>query len=262
MRSLISGRTKFLLAIFAAAVLASCTETGNEPVVNLYVVENATSCAWLSFDENLSPYSAYYYIGQGENSCFNLGVGYAARANSSPDAVAATISVQDSAMEIVPSLMSDEAPYSMLSGLDQWIAHKTLDDDLCPDSYTLTLTDEAMAFISSRMRSKGRPPYKIIREEICNPLDEEITVTPLLNGVALAEIKIPAGETVVLPEVNLFFKCDKYKIKWGDKSTESTVAFMANFESHTFRDGDTEEGCRRYCFWTTRLERIFESDGN
>lgn len=250
-------RIKIPFCLALACSIASCSDE-NEPVCDHYVIENSTG-SWVCFDENISRTTTGCYMWKGEKFEFFLSTEYAGFITSNPDTVVASICLQDSVIEIVPRLMSDNVPYTMHSGLDQWMDHESTGDDLIPNVYTLTLTDEVLTAVAGRMRSNGRPPYKIAREEIVNYTSKEITITPTLGGTALAHISIAAGGTATLPETGLLFKCDKYSIAVADGTAETSKAFMSSFESHTFRDGDTDEGYRVYEIGSFALGGIFES---
>lgn len=154
--SRIAGIRTFVSCVAAAALASACDV---EPIIayDMYTVENSTSCPWVSFYESQSHGTEGYYIAQGESSSFYITINHPTRIEADPDAVAASFDLQDSVIEIVPRLMATDSSYTLLSGLEPWVEHKVTGNDEMPNTYLLSLTDEALFFTANRMRSKGRP---------------------------------------------------------------------------------------------------------
>lgn len=234
-----------LVSCVVAAVLVSACEV--EPIIayDMYTVENSTSCPWVSFSESQSYGTDGYYIAQGESSSFYITINHPTRIEADPDAVAASIDLQDSVIEVVPRLMATDSSYTLLSGLDPWVEHKVTGSDEMPNTYFLSLTDDALSFIANRMRSKGCAPYKITREMIENLTDYDVTITTIHNGNRYV-LKVAAGKMAGFPEVGMFFECDNYRISWDGNSLEMQSPFMKSFSGYSYRTSDSENGYRVY----------------
>lgn len=240
----IAGIRPFASCVVAVVLVSACEV---EPIIayDIYTVENSTSSPWVSFYESQSHGTEGYYIAQGKSSSFSIIINHPTHIEANPDAVAASIDLQDSVIEIVPRLIASDSSYSLLNGLDPWVEHKVTGNDETPNTYFLSLTDDALSFIANRMRSKGCAPYKIMREKIENLTDYDVSITTILHGNRVM-VKVAAGNMADLPEVGMFFECDNYRISWREDTLEMQSPFMESFGGYTYRASYSENGYRVY----------------
>lgn len=208
MKCLQTGRIKAAALLMAAWAMCSCDgeDSGGEPV--LYTVRNMSSSEYLAFAWHVySEEEDSRYITRGETSEISIkgdgGIG------QNPDMVWVTISARDSVVEVVPRLMTDGTSYSMFVGIDGWRLN-----DFGP-GYLLDITDEVLGGVAGRMRGKGVPPFRIVRDEIVNKLSEEVTVSFLSGGSVVSTRSIGAGDTAVFAGAGEVLGCEEVEFRAG-----------------------------------------------
>lgn len=248
MRFSLFGLIKSVILLLAVSALCSCGDEPEEPV--LYTTRNMSSSEYLAFAwHDYSSDDDSPYVAKGEEWYTSItgdgGIG------QNPDKVWATISTRDSVIEVVPKLMIDGTSYSMFLGIDGWELYNM------GDGYILDLTDDVLASIADRMRSKGVPPFHIERDEIANKSSEDVTVSLLSGDAVLNKMSIAVGETVALPSVGHLFDCDKAEVgtSTGTLATDRSE-FVHVLESKSYRvDGGTT-GYRQFYVTDNALKML------
>lgn len=247
MKCLVFGQINSLMAMIVTFTLVSCNvEDGSyEAWGDSYSVRHQSSAKFLAYAAYLNTTDDGKYVTYGRSVSMSMvgdgGVG------EKPEQVWATISTRDSVIEIVPKLMTSEAPYTLFSGLDEWF----------DGSSELVLTDEAIAHISARMRKQGRPPYRIVRDELVNSTSSDLKISTLSGGSTTNTVNVAAGETVVLSNVGLLFKGDQYAIQLASGRKELSGCIVERISSKSYRLDDFISGYRQFRITNLELDWMF-----
>lgn len=234
-------------------ILTSCSVGCGWPTDDAYITKNETSHPFVAFTDPIYHGEEDHYMAKGESRGFSIADASPSYVEVHPDRVSSIIVLKDCVIEMVPKMMTDDVVYNVFSGLAEWVEHWTTSSDLATDVYSLTLTDERVSFIANRMSSKGLPPYSIVREEIVNGTNNNITITPMAHGVSFDNIRVGAYDTVAVAKVGLLFDCDSFRIRWNSREVESDSIFAKAFPSRTYRYDDSGSGFRRYWLTDYRL---------
>ena len=253
------GLIKAAVLLTASAAVSSCGEEPPEPIMDTYVVYNLTSAPYILF--GVEGYNLGYvtYMASGDDSVIWTTVGDGG-IKDDPGKVCVVIANRDSVIEVVPKLMTEDATkYSIFSGLDDW--SENISDTHLDSDYKLSLTDDALAYISNKMRSQGVKPYHIVKDEFVNSSPDNIVVSALSGDSVVYSFSAAAGDTVALPQVGLLFDYDHYMVEC-DRGTYMVEGGFANsLVGHFSRIGESETGVRQLrltdtmhdCLLTMRL---------
>lgn len=241
------GPIKAIALLPAVTMLCSCETEGPGGWGDYFVVKNMTSSPYVAFDTHINSSYDGYYMPKGESCDFSVdgdgGLGGA------PDKVWVVVSTRDSVIELIPNMMTDETSYNLFSGIEGY-----KQDGLM---YILDLTDEVLASIADRMRSKGLPPFHIERDEIVNKSSENVTVSLLSGEAVVNKVSLAVGQTVVLPSVGQLFDYSKVEIGTSDGSLVTDDGdFVQVLDNKSYRiDGGTT-GYRQFYVTDNALKML------
>lgn len=202
--SFLSGLSKAAVSYVTALTVSSCVTCELPPDGDVYLVRNMTSSTYLSCGVYGYDLGSEHFFDSGEMTPYQTYDDGCLRGD--PGEVCVVISNRDSVIEVVPKLMAEGPDYSIFSGLEDWTK----------ESYNvieLTVTDKTLEYVSDKMRSKGFPPYHIIKEDLINKMSCDIVISTLSAGAVLNTFRIAAGDSVALPEAGLLFDGDQYKVE-------------------------------------------------